>query len=49
MDPHTAFCPNPDCPARGQVAKGNITIHGQKERRYMCTVCDPGTTSRWAK
>ena len=39
MDPQTEFCPNPDCPARGQVGKGNVGIHSQKERRYRCREC----------
>jgi transposase-like protein len=39
MDPQTVFCPNPDCPARGQVDKGNVGIHSQKERRYRCRQC----------
>jgi transposase-like protein len=39
MDPHQTFCPNPDCPARGQVGEGNITSHGRKRPRYHCTVC----------
>jgi transposase-like protein len=39
MDPHTVFCPNLDCPARGQTGQGNITIHSQAEARYRCTVC----------
>lgn len=39
MDPQTVFCPNRDCPARGQVGKGNIGIHSQKEQRYRCRVC----------
>jgi len=39
MDPQTVFCPNPDCPARGQVGEGNIGIHSQKEQRYGCRVC----------
>jgi transposase-like protein len=33
------FCHNLDCPARGQVGQGNITIHSQKERRYRCRTC----------
>jgi transposase-like protein len=40
MDPQTVFCPNIDCPARGQVGKGNISVHSQKERRYKCDVCN---------
>jgi len=39
MDPQGRFCPNPDCPARGQVGRGNVTIHSQKQRRYRCRVC----------
>ena len=39
MDPHSVFCPNPDCPARGQLGKGNIRIHSRKEGRYRCGVC----------
>ena len=39
MDPQTVFCPNPDCPARGQVGEGNVGVHSQKERRYRCRVC----------
>lgn len=39
MDPQTVFCPNGDCPARGQVGRGNIGIHYAKEHRYICHVC----------
>ena len=39
MDPQTVWCPNLDCPARGQVGQGNIGVHSQKERRYRCRVC----------
>jgi transposase-like protein len=40
MNPQAVWCPNLACPARGQVGKGNIGIHSQKEQRYRCTVCD---------
>jgi transposase-like protein len=40
LAPEKAFCPNQDCPARGQVAEGNIGVHSHKERRYICHVCD---------
>jgi transposase-like protein len=40
MDPQKVFCHNKDCPARGQVGKGNIGIHSRKERRYKCQVCE---------
>lgn len=39
MDPRNVFCPNPECPARGQSGQGNIAIHSQQDKRYMCTVC----------
>src|SRR5918997_551160 len=39
MDPQAQFCPNPDCPARGQRSQGNIRMHSQTERRYRCTTC----------
>ena len=39
MDPQRQFCPNWDCPARGQAGQGTIRVHSQKERRYRCTVC----------
>jgi transposase-like protein len=40
MDPQTVWCPNLNCPARGQRGQGNIGVHSQKERRYRCHVCD---------
>jgi len=40
MDPQGVFCPNTDCPARGQIRQGNIGVHSQKERRYICHVCE---------
>lgn len=39
MDPRQVFCPNPDCPARGQRGQGNIGLHSRKEERYICSVC----------
>lgn len=39
MKPQEQFCPNLDCPARGQVGVGNITIHSRKEQRYACKAC----------
>jgi transposase-like protein len=32
------FCQNNDCPARGQIGKGNIKVHSRKDQRYRCTV-----------
>jgi transposase-like protein len=39
MDPTATFCPNWDCPARGQIGQGNIGIHARKDRRFLCTQC----------
>ena len=39
MEPHRAFCDNPDCPARGQTGRGNIKVHSHKEQRFRCTTC----------
>jgi transposase-like protein len=39
MDPQQQFCPNPACPARGQVGQGNIGVHSQGEQRYVCHQC----------
>ena len=39
LDPHNTCCPNPACSNRGQVGRGNITIHSQRERRYWCKTC----------
>jgi transposase-like protein/IS1 family transposase len=39
MDPTTTFCPNRNCPARGQTGQGNIGIHSQKEQRFICHAC----------
>jgi transposase-like protein len=46
MDPQRVFCPNSACPARGQVGRGNLQIHSQKERRYRCTLCETTFTER---
>ena len=39
MDPQAQFCPNPECPARGQRGRGNIRVHSRTERRYRCLRC----------
>ena len=39
MNPHQLFCPNMNCPARGQVGKDNIHSHSQKDQRWICEVC----------
>jgi transposase-like protein len=40
MNPQEIFCPNIDCPARGQNGKGNLRVHSQQEKRYRCSVCE---------
>jgi IS1 family transposase/transposase-like protein len=39
MDPTRVFCPNLDCPARGQTGQGNMGIHSQKDKRCIGTAC----------
>ena len=39
MDPTTIFCPNKNCPARGQTGQGHIGIHARKEQRCLCHEC----------
>lgn len=39
MNPEELFCLNPTCPAKGQVGKGNISVHSEQERRCRCNVC----------
>jgi len=46
MNPHSVFCPNLDCPARGQTGQGNIHVHSQTDNRYQCAVCQHTFTTR---
>ena len=46
MNPQELFCPNLDCPTRGQVGKGNIHVHSQKDQRCICDVCRQTFTAR---
>jgi transposase-like protein len=39
MNPQELFCPEIECPARGQVGKGNIHVHSLKDKRCLCDVC----------
>src|SRR5215210_7988270 len=39
MNPQQVFCPNPVCPARGQIGASNIGVHSLVQRRYMCHTC----------
>jgi transposase-like protein len=36
MDPATIFCPNLDCPAKGQTGKGHLGIHARQDKRFRC-------------
>lgn len=39
LAPETVFCPKSECPARGRIGEGNIGVHSQKDRRYICHEC----------
>ncbi len=39
MDPAIVFCPNLECPARGQAGQGNIRLHSRQDTRFLCTAC----------
>src|SRR5262245_50188253 len=39
MNLQEIFCPNIECPARGQLKAGNISSHSQAEQRCSCNVC----------
>lgn len=40
MNLEKIFCPNLECPARGQCGRGNISVHSLKEKRCYCNVCE---------
>jgi transposase-like protein len=40
------FCPQWECPARGQRGQGNIWVHSRKPLRYKCTVCGKTFSAR---
>ena len=44
MNPEQLFCPNIDCPARGRVGEGNLSVHSQAEKRLYCAVCKKSFT-----
>src|SRR5881628_1138504 len=46
MDPTTTFCPNRNCPARGQTGQGNIGIHSRKDQRVVCHECHQTFSAR---
>ena len=46
MNSAELFCPNLECPARGEVGRGNIGVHSCKEGRYICHVCEQTFSAR---
>ena len=40
MNSAELFCPNFACPARGAVGKGNIGVHSEQTKRYICHICE---------
>ena len=42
MHPQPSFCPNLDCPSRGEIAAGNLRVHDSLRNRWKCRTC--GTT-----
>ena len=46
MDPSQVFCLNAMCCARGQINKGNITIHDRSRQRYRCKACKKTFSAR---
>jgi transposase-like protein len=40
------FCPNMDCPARGQSGQGNIRSHGKSRPRFKCLLCGKTFSAR---
>lgn len=45
MNPEKVFCLNSDCPAKGQIGKGNISRHSEPKKRYRCEVCQKTFTA----
>jgi hypothetical protein len=39
MDPGIVFCPNLECPARGQARQGNLRLPSRQDTRCLCTAC----------
>jgi len=46
MDPTPTFCPNRNCPARGQTGQGNLSIHAQQEHRCIWHACQKTFSAR---
>ncbi|MBF6613852.1 MAG: IS1 family transposase [Chloroflexi bacterium] len=46
MNPQEVFCPNPACPASGQIGKDNIGVHSRVKGQYMCHTCNTPFSAR---
>ena len=46
LAPTTTCCPHWNCPARGQIGRGNIGIHSQQEQRFICHACHTTCSAR---
>src|SRR5216110_1626236 len=46
MDASKQFCPNQECPSRGQIGQGNIVSHGCERPRYKCKTCEKTFSAR---
>src|SRR5436189_6147060 len=46
MDASKQFCPNVECPSRGQRGQGNIVSHGTKRPGYKCKTCRKRCSAR---
>ena len=46
MDASKQFCPNKECPSRGQISQGNIVIHQKSRPRYKCKTCERTFSAR---
>ena len=40
MHPQPTFCPNLDCPSRGQKNQNNLHVHDSLKNRWRCDVCE---------
>ena len=49
MDPQSTFCPNLDCPARGQSGQGNIISHGRSDRAAAAKSAKPPSVHAMAR
>lgn len=46
MHSPAVFCPNMECPARGQTGQGNIRMHRKTQSRFKCHLCGKTFSAR---